>query len=259
MIEGNDGRIYFTYGKGAQYALFHGERNVATLIIDECLYNAEKKREEYEVSRAYSGIVEQSMLPYAQEEFEYLLNAGNGEEIEAGEAVEYPLMEEEVTSFFQTKKAYREREFRNAEQTMRKIPEYVQCVKAQEEIQKLLSAQISSVNNSEDVRKADELSARYAMICKKRIELLNANGIDPKRYDKRPVCLKCNDYGIASDGICTCAQARKKEIKDWNAAQRLAKKLSINWVDFAEKSEVDQAKDRITEERAKLTEGAKES
>ncbi len=253
MIEGSDGRIYFTYGKGAQYALYQGNRQILTLIIDDCMYDSEKKREKYEISRAYMGIVESSFLPYEQSELAYLLDMGNAQEIQEGEAVEYPLIEEEVSLFFQTIKVYRDRERRTADKLMKQIPEYRQIISAQEEVEKLLSSTVASVANSEDVKKADELSFRYAEICRKRGEILKDNGVDPKLFDLRAECHVCQGYGITPNGICKCAQKRGKEIKDWNAARRLARKFSTSWIDFTIDEEQEEAKAEITEGQAKLS------
>lgn len=74
---------------------------------------------------------------------------------------------------------------------------------------------------------------------KKRLELLQAAGIDPKSLEPTPYCPKCKDTGLTKDGVCGCVLAlcAQENLEELKAALDLDKmdfsNVSLEWYSTA--------------------------
>ena len=254
---GSNGRLYFTYGKGAQFLIYDrtasGDRG--KLISYAMIVACELSAEESEIYTYVIGRADEKGTPREKRErkdrFEAYLKMGHAEQREAGEAVELPLTWQEVKLYFSAKKRRRKEAQRRAEKILIGEPEKdsrgkIKKDKKGKEIweggteeyrdllreQELIEAQIAKkIGSLEQVPVAT--SARYREICERRKEIIEEQGIPFQLYLPEVICPLCNNTGINKfDGVCDCAKAKESEIKSFCAAERLKKRFKEEWANF---------------------------
>lgn len=220
-IEGNDGRLYFNYGVGAEFKLFCGDAEVARIRITDCFYDFREDTEKYEVENG----VNTGELPYSISRLEKLLYYGRAEELDCGVAREYPLMKEEVYEYYEAKRQAMTRARNEAEKYMEATTGYKALKKQCDELGNLLAKAIT-----ENRENADVLLEKYGEVKEKLYQMISGKGKNPKLFEPPEVCPKCRGNGLTESGeICACARDRTDAIKRWNAEQRLKRHFGETW------------------------------
>lgn len=220
-IEGNDGRLYFNYGVGAEFKLFRGDVEVTRIRIAECFFDFREDTEKYIIENG----VNTGDLPYSINRLEKLLSYGRAKEVDCGIAQEYPLMKDEVCEYYEAKRQAWVRARNEAEKYMEATTGYKALKKQCDELGNLLAKAIT-----EECENVDVLLAKYGEVKEKLYQMISGKGKNPKLFEPPNLCPKCRGNGITDRGeICECARARETAIKRWNAEQRLKRRFGETW------------------------------
>ncbi len=221
-IEGNDGRLYFNYGIGAEFAYTNTDGTVSSIKIVDCFYAARENMEKYAVE------VKGYVNSWSIKRLENWLRFTQAEEVTCGTAAEYPLLKEEVTAYVEDQRNERNRARVAAKQYMEKTTGYTKLCKEQAELERLFSRAIT-----DDSPNALELKAKYQAKVDERRRLIISKGIDITLFEPDDYCPYCDGAGVTKFGICHCARAKEDEIKRFNAAKRLSRRLGKEWATYS--------------------------
>lgn len=280
FIEGEDGRLYLHYGKGASYQIYNrsaeGSRGgkLVTARIFDCGYDYKTDREEYAVETEKTGGKTVAVKRYEREELEFYLSEGNAEELEAGIAVEAPLLPGEVRDYYYDLRARRRQAIDTAKGMLegnkdrKGKPEYRELIDKQKAVGKRLARAVA-----EETDEIAALSAEYGRLCEQRKAMIKDMGIDPRLFLPEQECPLCGGMGIikhvirkgdkekgeqevSESEICACAYEREAEIKAYARAERVGKRLSKDWAAWqSEPSTVNQARERLGDEQPPQIQG----
>lgn len=212
--EGEDGELYFTYCLGAEYVFSASGVEFSQRIV-ECSF---EDGEEYYVLESAGKI-----LPtrFSVSEVAVLLARLPYTQVEEGERVKLPLLDEEVKLFFQ--QLHRESNFANVNENNKlKGTEYAKTLTNRGRFADSLRLAMAEGNEAE----AEDIKKKIGECDKKLAEIIKDKGVDEAILKKRPRCPICGDTGFAGGKICQCALAREDKIKAYAAAVRLAKRSS---------------------------------
>lgn len=252
---GKSGRLYFTYGIGAEFELYARSKlfaignPIAKLRIINCLMNSEETEQYAFTLESYGkkGACKEQTEPI--DRFEELLDAGNAEQITPGEAVELPLIKSEVRHYFLAKAKRRREALAEANRILTGTQEkdskgrpkkdkkgkeiwtdgneeYRNLTGEQGKLETQIARFVSQCKPTPAF-----LAERYRDICERKREIIEEAQIPIELFMPEKICPACNNKGIAEWGeICECALGRKEEIKEYCAMNRIKKRLSEEWV-----------------------------
>ena len=219
-IEGNDGRIYYTYGVGTTFEIFKGVESAGKVKVLDCFLDR-YERETYLVE------IKGLETPFSLSRLEKYLKYGNAHEVEYGTAKEYPLTKDEVMTYYSAKRDERNRARNEAEKYMSATTGYNALVKQLLQQSKLLAEAVVKELDTVPI-----LSERYKETCEKVRNMIVSKGIDIGLFEPEQVCFGCKGKGITPKGdICFCARENAEEIKRWNSLRRLSRRLREDWTE----------------------------
>lgn len=211
-LVGDDGKLYFTFPLGAVYELRPPYDKPFTYTILSCDY--EKETEYYRVESDGKELP----VKFSASQLEFMLGWLPGEQTEAGELVELPLLIEEVQAFYNAKR--KELNKANVEANAKingtAYKKNLQAIKSVKE-----SLRLARIN---DEAKVSEWESKLAKLEEEQSKILESTGVDLKILTKAVECNVCFDTGIIEGKICECAMAQQDKIKSFNAEERKAKR-----------------------------------
>lgn len=249
---GKNGRLYFTYGKGAAFELYGRESDdpISSITIVDCGLSPEEVESYSFVIRSADGKVSREAIE-PLERLEELLNAGAAEQTEAGDAVEVPLTVKEVKWFYSAQRTRRKKGIEQANKILSeseptkksegkknkkdKPPEgeeYSQLLKEQEMLEKYIALAIVAGEEIPAV-----LSEKYRALCERRKEYIEAKNVPFLLFYPEEICPVCKNTGLAEGSICECARKKSAEIKKFCAMQRVKRRLSDEWAVLSPREE----------------------
>lgn len=213
---GCDGKLYFNFNQHMRVKMLEfvdGTAQHYTLEVTDCRYI--NGTEYYDVRR--NGV--KLPQPLSANRLRFLFSYYVVATLEEGIPVELPLTLSEVRYFYGWHAYQREKEREKAE----KVPGY-------KEIRSSIShidIKIGRALADEDLNAQNELCGERDKLKSKAMRMLGEAHIDTTLLEEPPKCKKCSGKGYIFNQICDCAYLREKEIKDFNARQRLllAKKI----------------------------------
>ncbi len=229
-VVGNDGRLYFEFGVGAQFQLYDEGEPIAVIEIKDCYLDEDGQERYYVQSHGKRrGFGQRSML---LGRMEYLFSLSDAEELSVGIAEEYPLQKEEVRAFFYAELDDKRKAVKAANRKLKKNEQNAAQEKAKYLIEKELAEKIAGGCSAEDI---SEVLNRYKQWLSMRRETLEKEEIDLKVFEPIRICPRCKNEGVDENGqICICALMREEEIKTWNATERLKRRYAEEWVTYVE-------------------------
>lgn len=208
-ITGSDGKLYFNFAPGLRVLLREDfEVEKYTIKVLDCHYI--NSTEYYDVAR--NGVPLPQSL--SANRLRFLISRYGIDLLDSGgERRELPLTLEEVKHYYE----HRAKQHENARTRAAKIPEYV----ALEVSANALNSKIGFAQALGRENEAAALQEQQTRLRKQAKNVLYVHGIDPKLMDEPPRCELCSGKGYEFNCICSCAIAHTKEIKEFNAKQRL--------------------------------------
>ncbi len=250
MIEGKDGRNYYSYDVGTEYAIYErekGERGKVKMIvrIEEC-YATVSEEEIYSLSyqrgKQSGRLSDMTLL-----ELERYFEATFAEELSAGQEVEFPLLAKEAKWYFNARKKRRKEEREAADKILIGIPEkdksgkikrddkgnviyeggiaeYRKILRTQERLETAIAHRIAARQDTTDV------SERYRAVVEARKEIICTQGISLSLFRQEDICPICGNKGVDEEGhVCCCAEKISEEIKRFCAGERLRQWYAERW------------------------------
>ena len=213
--EGADGKLYFTYNKGAAYELKPACRDPFTYKILSCELDELVGKEYYRLESAGAELPAR----FSVNQVEFMLAQLPCTKTEEGEPLELPLLQEEVREFY-AKKRKELSKINLAENAKLKGTEWNKNLQARAKTLEELYY-YRSKGNAEKVTEFEKQLEKIEAELKK---LLDEKGVDLKVLTKKADCSICGDSGIIDGDICACARDMTAAIKSYCAAKRLAKR-----------------------------------
>ena len=208
----------YTYGIGASWVLelrgYAGVRRLVQFTVKDC--RLKRGVEYYDVEQREQGKEVQQIEDMSASRLHYLINFHCIEKLSSGRAADYPLTAAEVTEYYKTLTADKERRCRLAHYVLQASKAYqetqqkkrsaeIQAAKAEAEGDKTRAAMITDQIRSHTAR-LEEIKAGYGI----------KDGDLTMAFD----CPVCKDRGVLGNGeICACAKAREKEIRAFVAEE----------------------------------------
>lgn len=213
---GEDGKIYFKYNLGAVFELRPEVGAPFRYKVLACEF--EDGEEVYRID--CDGVELPTRLSESQ--LEFMLGRLHCETIEEGEAVELPLLPEEIEKYFGAKR--KELNRRNvAANNALKETDYFKNKSAIER----LTERLRLARAEGDSDKVSKLGKQLEDLEGEQFVILSEKNVDFNILHKVADCQLCGDKGILSDGsVCACARAQTAAIKLFNAEIRLAAKAA---------------------------------
>ncbi|MDE6356936.1 MAG: hypothetical protein K2L67_06830 [Clostridia bacterium] len=213
--EAENGRLYFTFNRGAEFKFKPPYSREFTHKITACELDEATEAEFYRIES------EGDELPtrFSAAQIAFMLAQLPHEQTAEGEPLELPLLADEVKAFYGAK--LNELKKANvAENAKLKGTAWNKNL----QLSKSLSESLQFYKESGDTAKVKELEAQLAKIEAAQKKLLTDKHVDVLILHKVPACKICNDTGIIEGKICECARKSTAAIKSYCAAKRLANK-----------------------------------
>lgn len=213
-IEGEDGRLYFRYPKGARYQFVSTTGlPLFEYAVEDCAYS---DGEEWYTLSCNGARLDRDMTV---EQVSLIFSFYDYQTLDPGIAFELPLLEEEV-KFYYTDLG---KESRKANVEANAKLKETQYFKLKAQIDKI-SPTLRFAQSEGNTQKTVELSEQIRKLSAEQHKILEACGVDIDVLTKKKKCNICDDTGFTTDGaICKCAYAREDEIKAYNAELRRAR------------------------------------
>ena len=208
----------YTYGIGASWVLelpgYAGQKR--RVIYSVTASRLKRNTEYYDLEIREQGKEVQQIEDMSASRLHYLINFHCIEKLSSGRAADYPLTAAEVTEYYKTLTADKERRCRLAHYVLQASKAYqetqqkkrsaeIQAAKAEAEGDETRAAMITDQIRSHTAR-LDEIKAGYGI----------KDGDLTMAFD----CPVCKDRGVLGNGeICACAKAREKEIRAFVAEE----------------------------------------
>ena len=203
---GEDGRLYFNYGVGAQYSIKDKGKEYIFEIVD-CRYD-EREVEYYKCTN--NGVP--FWNEFSANRIHYVLNFGLHETISEGVRRELPLTVDEVKAFATGKATARVVVVKSLGNT-----DYFAKDKELKSIE--IEKVFAECHGQQD--KLSELTKREKELRGKQEQILKTKNIDPSILKEVEFCSDCNRTGVTfSNKVCVCAKKLENEIKSYNAILR---------------------------------------